>query len=139
MLLHYRLRGEFENNKITYTLMEWMLWRWTKIHIFTIVLSFTWWLLCTKFDDSNGALVGIGDGAFVDTESAPVVINEPNFKIRKLLISNNVERSIEKWYRIISTVVRLTEMYCQPRATRTNRASSSTIKAMVPTWVLSVA
>lgn len=57
-----------------------------KMRIFTIVLSFTWWLLCTKFDDSNGALVGIGDGAFVDTESAPVVINEPNFKIRKVLI-----------------------------------------------------
>ncbi|KAE9531438.1 hypothetical protein AGLY_010644, partial [Aphis glycines] len=41
----------------------------------TIVLSFTGWL-CTKFDDSNGTLVGIG--TLVGAGSIPVVINEPS-------------------------------------------------------------
>jgi len=44
----------------------------------TIVLSFTGWL-CTKFDDSNGTLVGIG--TLVETGSIPVVTNEPSCKI----------------------------------------------------------
>lgn len=43
----------------------------------TIVLSFTGWL-CTKFDDSNGTLVGIG--TLVGAGSIPVVINEPSCK-----------------------------------------------------------
>jgi len=41
----------------------------------TIVLSFIGWL-CTKFDDSNGTLVG--NGMLVGTGSIPVVTNEPS-------------------------------------------------------------
>lgn len=41
----------------------------------TIVLSFIGWLW-TKFDDSNGALVGTG--MVVGIDSVPVVTSEPN-------------------------------------------------------------
>jgi len=60
------------------------------------VLSFTGWL-CTKFDDSNGTLVGIG--MLVGTGSIPVVTNEPSCPKQTLMTDvTDMIKSVSLYY-----------------------------------------